>query len=650
MPLYIGNTGAEPTRVYWGTTRISKIYSGANLIWEDADAPPPAGSPPAPTGLSAIESPSGGRFSVTWNASAGATSYILAYKKVDDTDWTEITNTDRSELIRNLDAGTTYNLRVRGVNSFGNGAWSPTISPTTRGTAPTQPDTPTPPPTPGSAPGVPGRPTLTVSGTTLNASWTAVTGATSYGVQYRAGSSRSWTRVSRSSTSWSLSGTRGTTYQVRVQAVNSFGSSGYSSIASRTIPRAAVPVPTGRPTLTFSASGLRLSASWTAVSGATYYVLSLRTAIPGQSVGLWTTRNITSGTSTSFNVSLYSTRYEARITPGNSGGLGGSATQSASAYATTGARPAVPPPTVQAPPTPTGLSVSVSGRTLSITWNSAARATSYTTAVRAVTPTTGVWDRANTTGTSRSFTGAYSTRYEVWVLASNSGGNSGWSTGVFATTEADPTAVPAPTSAPTDRPTFLSRPRGWTFRQYDARRYPNGGTSFFLEWNPVARATVYDVRYYKSNPRRGGTLTRAVSGTSVTISSIPGSEYVYQVRGRNSVGAGPWTSLRVARTIDGIGAAWNANLRAVRASNGVVTASWSAVTPPAGVTFRHYEVTYTIRRNNPRGDWGYRATFNAGSSTSFTITGASRLSNIDQLVTISYVFVNSDGIRSRTYE
>lgn len=73
---------------------------------------------------------------------------------------------------------------------------------------------------------------VTYSSATLN--WGAVSGATSYNVQYRAGTSGSWTSTSSTSTSKAITGlAASTTYQFQVQAVCSVTGS-YSSVASFT--------------------------------------------------------------------------------------------------------------------------------------------------------------------------------------------------------------------------------------------------------------------------------------------------------------------------------------------------------------------------------------------------------------------------------
>lgn len=86
------------------------------------------------------------------------------------------------------------------------------------------------PPTP-SACGTPS--SLSTSNITLSSAtltWGAVSGATSYNVQYKASSASTWTTVNTASTSYALSGlASGTTYNWQVQALCDAGSGNYAS-------------------------------------------------------------------------------------------------------------------------------------------------------------------------------------------------------------------------------------------------------------------------------------------------------------------------------------------------------------------------------------------------------------------------------------
>ncbi len=72
---------------------------------------------------------------------------------------------------------------------------------------------------------------ITASGATL--SWGAVSGASSYNLQYRVSGATTWTTVATTTTSRALTGlAAATTYQFQVQTVCASGSSGYSSTST----------------------------------------------------------------------------------------------------------------------------------------------------------------------------------------------------------------------------------------------------------------------------------------------------------------------------------------------------------------------------------------------------------------------------------
>lgn len=72
---------------------------------------------------------------------------------------------------------------------------------------------------------------ITTSGATV--SWSAISGATSYNVQYKLSTAASWTTVTSTTTSKALTGlSASSSYNVQVQAVCSAGTSTYSSVLS----------------------------------------------------------------------------------------------------------------------------------------------------------------------------------------------------------------------------------------------------------------------------------------------------------------------------------------------------------------------------------------------------------------------------------
>lgn len=92
------------------------------------------------------------------------------------------------------------------------------------------------PPSGGGSCGTPsGLASSNVTSSSATVSWSAVSGATSYNLQYKLSSSSTWTTVSTSSTSYGLTGlAASSTYNYQVQAVCSGGSSAYSTAANFT--------------------------------------------------------------------------------------------------------------------------------------------------------------------------------------------------------------------------------------------------------------------------------------------------------------------------------------------------------------------------------------------------------------------------------
>jgi hypothetical protein len=159
-----------------------------------------------PTGLSSSNISSTGA-TVSWAAVSGAVSYRVEYKTTAATSWTTAaTSTTATSInLSNLTASTTYDWRVRtnctdNQSEFVQAQFS-TIAPP-----------PCDPPT--------GLSSSNISNTGATVSWTAVSGAVSYRVEYKTTAATSWTTAATSTTSTSigLSGLTGsTTYDWRVQ-------------------------------------------------------------------------------------------------------------------------------------------------------------------------------------------------------------------------------------------------------------------------------------------------------------------------------------------------------------------------------------------------------------------------------------------------
>jgi chitodextrinase len=171
--------------------------------------------PPAtPTGL-AVTGTTSGTVTLSWNASAGATSYTVRRNGANP-----VTVSATSTTVTGLAANTTYSFTVSASNSAGSSAQSAPVTATTGGGGTQVPSTPS---------------GLTVTGTTcasVSLSWSASAAATSYRV-YR-GTTLAATVSGTSATVTGLSAS--TAYAFRVSAVNAAGESAQSGPVNATTP------------------------------------------------------------------------------------------------------------------------------------------------------------------------------------------------------------------------------------------------------------------------------------------------------------------------------------------------------------------------------------------------------------------------------
>jgi hypothetical protein len=160
---------------------------------------------------------------VSWTAVSGASSYTLQYKTAAATTWTTVSGiTTTSRALTGLIAGTTYNYKVSATCTSGTSAYSAASSFTTASS---------------STCGVPaGLASSSITTTGATVSWTAVSGASSYTLQYKTAAATTWTTVSGiTTTSRALTGLiAGTTYNYKVSATCTSGTSAYSAASSFT--------------------------------------------------------------------------------------------------------------------------------------------------------------------------------------------------------------------------------------------------------------------------------------------------------------------------------------------------------------------------------------------------------------------------------
>jgi hypothetical protein len=159
-----------------------------------------------------------------------------------------------------------------------------------------------------------------IGNNTATVSWTAVTNAISYAVDYKLNSSGTWTSfaTAQAGTSASLTGlTQGTLYDWRVKATCSAGAGNFVSAQFTTTSPCAAPSALTSSSITSSGA----TVSWTAVSGAASYAVDYKL----NSSGTWTSFS-TAQTGVSANLtgltaaSLYDWRVQTNCTGGTVSG------------------------------------------------------------------------------------------------------------------------------------------------------------------------------------------------------------------------------------------------------------------------------------------------------------------------------------------
>ena len=181
----------------------------ASLLTSNGCNAPAAGTCGTPSGLNATGISSTGA-TLNWTAVAGASSYNIQYKPSAAATWTTTTSSVNNKAITGLTASTAYQYQVQAVCTGGASSYSAASTFTTTAAA---------------ACGTPGSLSasgITTTGATLN--WAAVTGATSYTIQYKASAAATWISTTSTVNNKAITGlTAGTSYQFQVRATCTSG-------------------------------------------------------------------------------------------------------------------------------------------------------------------------------------------------------------------------------------------------------------------------------------------------------------------------------------------------------------------------------------------------------------------------------------------
>lgn len=412
---------------------------------------------------------------VSWSPVTGATSYDLQLDgKVYNVKGT-------SHKVTGLTPNTSHTYQIRVNNANGSSSYS---------SSKTLKTTPNPPATVRE----------TASRTDVTLSWDYISGATSYDVLFNG------TTYRVTGTSKTVTGlTANTSYSYQIRANNADGSSSYSTAKTvKTLPYA----PSTYPTVTATATVDSVTLSWGAVAGATDYELYFN----GK------TYTVT-GTSQKMTGLTDDTSYSYRIRSHNAGGYSGY-----SSYMT------VRTP-MKAPGVPTGLSYSASSTSVTVSWNSVAKAQSYDLAFNGTV--------YNTTSTYKSVSGLTpNTSYRCQVRAKNTGGTSAYSSAYTVRTLVSPPARPTNVRATATK------------------------DSVTVSWSSVSGATGYKLIF--------NGMTYSLTGTSKTITGLtPDTDYEYTVYAYNAGGSSPYASWQTITTV-AVGPAVPADVAARNGFNSVI--------------------------------------------------------------------------------
>ena len=339
--------------------------------------------------------------------------------------------------------------------------------------------------------------TLNITTTSSTASWSPVSGAYSYEVDYKAASSGLWINIASglTSTSWGLAAmSPGTSYDWRVRANCSSGASAYTQTQFTTLSSTSCNAPSGLSTLNITTNSA--TATWNPVSGANSYDVDYKAS----SSGSWI--NIASGT-TATSWSLLgmpaATSFDWRVRANCSSGSSGYTQTTFSTLSQAGSCDA-----------PTGLSTNnITATAATATWAPVSGATSYNLDYKLATSSVWINIANNTTSLSWTLSGMEpTTSYDWRVRANCTSGNSSYTQTQFTTQALGSCNAPGGlyTTAITS-------------------------STATVNWSPVSGALVYSVEY---KPTLSGSWIIAAAGTystSVNLYSLSaGTSYDWRVR------------------------------------------------------------------------------------------------------------------------
>ena len=499
------------------------------------------------------------------------------------------------------------------------------------------------PSTPPATPATPTGPSTDDNGS-YTISWGAVSGATSYQLQENLNGG-TWSTVYNSSgTSTTRSGRSPGTWNYRVRATNSVGSSSYSNTKTVLVAPAVPSAPTG-PSTDYDGS---YSISWGSVTGATSYTLQQN--FMG---GDWSTVYTDSSTSASFTVSTagywvyrvsacgvtcsdYSDAMAVLVTPPPvPGGLSGPSTDYDGSYtiswsAVTGATSYQLQENLNGGAWSTvydnsGTSTTRSGRSPG-TWNYRVRVTSYlgsssysSTVTVLVAPAV----PGTPTGPSTDYDGSYTISWSVVTGASSYTLQEQLNSGAWSTVYTGSSTSTSITGRSAGTWGYRVNACGATCSTYSSTKNvivsgpsvpgtltgpaTNPDGNYTISWGAATGATSYQLEEGFIGEGTWSTVYNS-TGLSTTRSGMSPGVWFYRVKASNPVGSSGYSntvSVMITPPIPGTPTGPSVN------TDGSYTISWSAVSGAA---------SYQLQEKSSGGDW---STIYDGSGTSKSRSGRS---------------------------
>lgn len=466
-------------------SNTSGTYSGStNFTTSQANA---CGTPAS---LSATNVVSNGA-TLGWGAVSGANQYTVQYKPSAGSTWSSVTATTNSLVLSGLSASTSYDYRTMTTCNSGSSPYSGISNFTTTAAV---------------ACGVPTNLSMSsITNTAATATWTAVSGATQYTLQYKATTATAWASVTTTAANRTLSGLgAATAYELRVMATCTGGSSTYTSIVNfTTLSAATCGVPAGVSVGSLTATSA--VASWAAVSDATTYTIQYKLA----SSSVWSSTTASTN-SKSLSGLVSGTAYHLRVAT--------TCPYGTSAYSTT-----VNFTTLAAAAcgVPTNLAISaISATGATAAWTAVSGATQYTIQYKTAAAT--AWTSVTSTTASRVLTGlTATTTYNLKVMATCSGGSSTYTAVSNFTTSAAAASCGIPTNVAANNIT---------------------ANTAVIYWTAVSGATSYTIQYKLGSSSIWSTTT-ATTNTKLIQGLVAGTAYNVKVMSTCASGTSAYSAI-----------------------------------------------------------------------------------------------------------